>query len=126
MTQHTPEFTLGIEEEYLLVDAESYDLVAAPKTLMDACKSDLEGKVSPEFLQCQIEVGSGVCQTIKEARDDLRHLRRTVAKHAASHGLAPIAASCATLLPIGSSNPTPTRNVTTFCERIWAAWRGVC
>ncbi len=94
MADTDPPFTIGIEEEYLLVDRDSCDLVRAPKALMDACKADLQGKVSPEFLQCQIEVGSGVCRTIGEARDDLRHLRATVAKHAARHGLAPIAASC--------------------------------
>jgi carboxylate-amine ligase len=89
-----PALSMGIEEEYLLVDAESLDLAVAPEALMEECKAELEGKVSPEFLQCQIEIGSGVCQTIAEARDDLRHLRSTVAKHAAKHGLAPIAASC--------------------------------
>lgn len=89
-----PAFTIGIEEEYLLVDIETGDLARAPKALMDACTDELEGKFSPEFLQCQIEVGSGVCQTIGQARDDLRHLRRTVQRHASQHGLAPIAASC--------------------------------
>ncbi len=89
-----PSFTIGIEEEYLLVDAETGALAKAPDALIDACKADLEGKVSPEFLQCQIEIGTGVCATIAEARDDLRHLRRTVAHHAARFGLAPIAASC--------------------------------
>ena len=94
MANEEPPFTLGIEEEYLLVDRESLDLAQAPDGLMEACKADLEGKVSPEFLQCQIEVGSGVCANIGEARDDLRHLRATVARHAAEYGLAPIAASC--------------------------------
>ena len=94
MLASTPDFTIGIEEEYLLVDTDSCDLVRAPKSLMDACIADLGSKFSPEFLQCQIEIGTGVCQTISEAREDLRHLRATVAKHAAVHGLAPIAASC--------------------------------
>ncbi len=89
-----PPFTIGVEEEYLLVDRESLELARAPDALMQACKADLQGQVSPEFLQCQIEVGSGVCRTIGEARDDLRRLRATVARHAADHGLAPIAASC--------------------------------
>jgi len=94
MTAREPAFTIGLEEEYLLVDKSSYDLVHAPKALMDACLADLKGKVSPEFLQCQIEVGTGVCRTIGEAREDLRHLRQSVSKHAADYGLAPIAASC--------------------------------
>ena len=89
-----PEFTIGIEEEYLLVDRDSLDLAEAPEALMDACRADLEDQVSPEFLQCQIEVGTRVCRTIGEARDDLKRLRAGVAKHAARHGLAPIAVSC--------------------------------
>ncbi len=94
MADGTPPFTIGIEEEYLLVDQQTYQLVHAPDSLIEACKKDLAGKVSPEFLQCQIEIGTGVCQTIGEARKDLAHLRRTVARHAADIGLAPIAASC--------------------------------
>ncbi|MGR3660492.1 MAG: carboxylate-amine ligase [Paracoccaceae bacterium] len=94
MGDQQPAFTIGIEEEYLLVDRETLDLAVAPDGLMAACVADLEGKVSPEFLQCQIEVGSGVCRSIGEAREDLRHLRSTVARHAATYGLAPIAAAC--------------------------------
>ncbi len=88
-----PSFTLGIEEEYLLVDTETLDLAAAPDALMDACVSQLEKKVSPEFLQCQIEVGTGVCSTAAEAREDLAHLRRTIAGLAGEYGLAPLAVS---------------------------------
>ncbi len=87
-------FTIGVEEEYLLVDRESLALAVAPDALMDDCKAELEGQVSPEFLQCQIEIGSRVCANIGEARSDLKRLRATVAKHAATYGLAPIAASC--------------------------------
>jgi carboxylate-amine ligase len=89
-----PEFTIGIEEEYLLVDHDSLDLAEAPEALMEACRAELEGQVSPEFLQCQIEVGTRVCHTIAEARDDLRRLRAGVSRHAARFGLAPIAVSC--------------------------------
>ncbi len=89
-----PPFTLGIEEEYLLVDRETLELASAPEGLMAACAAELEGRVGPEFLQCQIEVGTGVCATIAEAREDLRRLRTSVARHAARYGLAPIAASC--------------------------------
>ena len=93
MTHKTPSFTLGIEEEYLIVDAQTLDLVAAPKALMDDCIKQLEDRVSPEFLQCQIEVGTGVCNTVAEARDDLANLRRTVKAACNSHGLEPIAVS---------------------------------
>lgn len=90
----TPEFSLGIEEEYLLVDKDSLALAKAPDALMERCTSELEGQASPEFLQCQIEVGTRVCADIGAARDDLRRLRSTVARVADEFGLMPIAASC--------------------------------
>lgn len=89
-----PEFTLGIEEEYLLVDPQSGALVEAPEELMTACAEALPDQVSPEFLQCQIEIGTKPCANITQARDELRKLRTGVAEQAAKFGLAPIAASC--------------------------------
>jgi carboxylate-amine ligase len=89
-----PTFTIGIEEEYKLVDLETRDLISqVPETMFPECEARLKGQVSPEFLQCQIEVGTQVCNTLDAARNDLAHLRRTVADVAANHGLAIIAAS---------------------------------
>ncbi|MBP0483067.1 carboxylate-amine ligase [Sagittula salina] len=90
----SPPFTIGIEEEYLLVDPETCALVEAPEALMAALTDDLGSQVSPEFLQCQVEIGTRPCATIDEARADLTHLRRTVSQRASEHGLVPIAASC--------------------------------
>ncbi|WP_417721754.1 carboxylate-amine ligase [Salipiger sp.] len=89
-----PEFSIGIEEEYLLVDLDSLALSEAPEALMEACVADLGEQVSPEFLQCQIEIGTRPCPDIASAREDLKRLRATVARHARRHNLAPIAASC--------------------------------
>jgi carboxylate-amine ligase len=89
-----PPFTIGIEEEYLLVDRDSLALAEAPQALMDACKGELQDQVSPEFLNCQIEIGTKVCATVAEARTDLQRLRACIAREAARHNLAPIAASC--------------------------------
>ncbi|MAM61185.1 carboxylate-amine ligase [Maritimibacter sp. UBA3975] len=94
MSATEPPFSIGIEEEYLLVDRETCDLAEAPDALMEACSNELDDQVSPEFLQCQIEIGTHVCAGVSEAREDLRHLRSVVAKCAAEHGLAPIAAAC--------------------------------
>jgi carboxylate-amine ligase len=94
MASTMPSLTLGIEEEYLLVDRDSLDLAEAPPELMEACRGRLESQVSPEYLRCQIEVGTKVCATIAEARDDLKRLRATVSDCAAGFGLSPIAVSC--------------------------------
>ena len=94
MSATEPALTIGVEEEYLLVDRDSLDLASAPEALMRGCAEDLEGRVNPEFLQCQIEVGTGVCETVADAREELRQLRATVARRAAEHNLAPIAVAC--------------------------------
>ena len=89
-----PAFTVGIEEEYLLVDLETRDLASdPPASMMAECEKLLEGQVSPELMRAQVEVGTRPFKTVREARADLAHLRATVAQAAARHGLAPIAAS---------------------------------
>ncbi len=94
MSQGEPPFTIGIEEEYLLVDLQTRDLaVDVPDALMAECQRRLEAQVSPEFLQAQIEVGTRVCGNIKQAAQEIARMRETVAEVAAEHGLAPIAAS---------------------------------
>ncbi len=53
MSQTVPSFTMGMEEEYLLVDRQSRDLVTeVPDALMAECERRLTGRVSPEFLRC--------------------------------------------------------------------------
>ena len=95
MTLKDPSFTVGAEEEYLLVDLETRDLVSEPPPdLMKKCEAALtEGQVSPEFLKSQIEIGTPVCNSVAEVRQELCHLRRTVAEVAGEYGLAPMAAS---------------------------------
>lgn len=89
-----PDFTLGIEEEYLLVDPDTGDLAPAPDAMMAACRDALGDGFSPEFLRCQVEVGTSVSPTVTDARRDLAQLRQTVARIAQDYGLAPISASC--------------------------------
>ena len=102
-----PPFTLGIEEEYLLVDRATGALIStAPESMLAECETHLEGQVTPEFLQSQIEVGTRVCSTLGQARGELAHLRRTVAEVAERHGLAIVAASTHPFAHWGSQRPT--------------------
>ena len=89
-----PSLTLGLEEEYLLVDPTSRDLVAAPpEGFMQRCEERLGGRVAHELLQAQVEVGTSVCQDVGAARAQLMELRATVAATAREFGMAMIAAS---------------------------------
>lgn len=89
-----PSLTIGIEEEYLLVDAESRALAAdPPKELFEKCTAKLGDQVAHEFLKSQIEVNTKVARSIPEATQMLAELRGTVIDIAAEFDLMPIAAS---------------------------------
>ena len=86
-------FTFGIEEEYFLVDAETNSLVRKmPQTFLEAANAAAAGRISPEFLQPQIEVISSPHDNMADARAELRDLRRTISAVAGEHGLAILAA----------------------------------
>jgi len=94
MALKDPSFSIGIEEEYLLVDKASRDLVPdMPQALFDAAQEALQERVAREFLKSQIEVGTSVHRTPREAGRELTSLRTEMARLAGEHGLAPIAAS---------------------------------
>jgi carboxylate-amine ligase len=90
-------YTVGIEEEYFLVDAETKTVAAQrSEAFFAAAKAALGPQVRGELLQSQIEVTTEPHHDMSTARTELRHLRSTVAKVAAEHGLAILAAgTCA-------------------------------
>jgi len=93
MTPKEPSFTFGIEEEYHLVDLKTRSFAPAPAALMEACEAALGKQVAPEFFRSQIEIGTSVWRDFAKAREELAHLRRTIAETAGEFGLAPIATS---------------------------------
>jgi len=86
-------YTIGIEEEYFLVDAETKTVAAErPEAFFSAAKAALGTQVRGEFLQSQIEVSTEPHHDMSTARTELRHLRATIGRIAAEHGLAILAA----------------------------------
>lgn len=89
-----PPFTIGIEEEYMLVHADSLDLVRSmPRGFLKECKSALGQMVMKEYLQCQVEVATSVCDTIEEARRELATCRSALQDIAARYDCMIMAAS---------------------------------
>ena len=87
-------FTMGIEEEYLVVDRETRDLIReAPPDMMQKCSERLGEQVTTELMQCQIEIGTRVCNTVQEGRAELVRLRRGVSDVVREYGFEIIAAS---------------------------------
>jgi len=94
MAFNEPKFTIGIEEEYLLVDKETRGLIVdPPKSLLKECKELLGDQVTNELLRSQIEIGTKVCSSIQEARQEVARLRKSVIKVTDRYDIAPIACS---------------------------------
>ena len=92
-----PSFTIGIEEEYQTIDPETFDLRSHIQTeLMAQGKRVMNEKVKSEMHQAVVEVGTGVCRDIAEARADIVNLRRQMLTLAGQNGL---------LLVAGATHP---------------------
>ena len=87
------DFTLGIEEEFQIIDPVTRELRSHITEMIDEGRMILGEQVKPEMHQSMIEVGTGICNNIQEARADLVRLRRTISTLAESKGLRIAAAS---------------------------------
>lgn len=87
------QFTLGIEEEFQIVDPVTRELKSHVSEILEEGKLLLGEKVKPEMIQSMIEVGTGVCANIQEAREDITKLRCIISSLARKKGLEIVAAS---------------------------------
>ncbi|MGB7859729.1 MAG: carboxylate-amine ligase [Acidimicrobiia bacterium] len=89
-----PAFTVGVEEEYLVVDRETRDLIQTPPPQMwDEINEVVGSRATHEFLQAQIEVRTEVCTKISDAHDELADMRRELSRIVSKYGGALIASS---------------------------------
>ena len=86
-------FTLGIEEEFQIIHPETRELKSAISHMMEASTRLDTIKIMPELHQSVVEVASGVCANIQEARRDVIANRREAARIAAEVGMSIAAAS---------------------------------
>jgi carboxylate-amine ligase len=94
MTLKEPEFTLGVEEEYLLIDIETRDLISDPNPgFMEECAKRTDQHVSRELMRSQIEIGTGVCRNVAQAGEEVKAFRNTITEVGLEHGYAPLAVS---------------------------------
>src|SRR3954453_5044816 len=79
-----PDFTIGIEEELMIVDGETLDLVNAIESLLQDAP---QGAIKPELMESVLEISTDPCETISQAGTQLRALRRQVMDSANAKGL---------------------------------------
>ncbi len=83
-----PSYTIGIEEEFMTIDPASRDLRShIQEEIISKGRLRLEERIKPEMHQSVVEVGTRVCQNIKEAKEDVKMLRREIIKLARENGL---------------------------------------
>jgi carboxylate-amine ligase len=83
-----PSLSIGIEEEYQTIDPETRDLRShIQMEILPKAKLKIAEQVKPEMHQAVVEVGTKVCRDIREARKDMRNLRREMITLAEQNGL---------------------------------------
>jgi carboxylate-amine ligase len=94
MIPEKPRFTIGIEEEYFVVDRSTRDLVRElPDQLFKELEQSPIGEISPEFIRSQVEIGTPVSNNTQELSEYLRVMRKFVSETVNEHGMAIIASS---------------------------------
>ena len=94
MVPDEPTLTIGVEEEYFVVDRETRNLVPdLPDAVRKALEAPPVGMTSPEFLRSQIEIGTPVSKNVTELSEYLAVMRRFVSDVVSEHGMAIISAS---------------------------------
>ena len=80
-------FTLGIEEEFQIVDPQTRELRSHMQQIIEGGKIILKEQVKAEMHQAVVEVGTNICQNIHEARHEVGYLRRVISELATQNGL---------------------------------------
>jgi len=88
-----PKLTIGIEEEYQVIDPATCELTSYIQEILEQGQLVLKDQIKAELLQSQVEVGSTICHDMQEARSELVRLRQSVSDLAESNGLQVLAAS---------------------------------
>jgi glutamate---cysteine ligase / carboxylate-amine ligase len=82
------QYTLGVEEEYMLLDNESFDLVQHVDTVLSAAQNgELTDRIGPELMQSVVEISTPVCKGVAEVDAELRKLRGLVSGIAGERGM---------------------------------------
>lgn len=119
------QFTIGVEEEFFLVDPVTRDLISQPtEAIFEACERNAgPHRIVHEFLNTQIETNTKVCTSIAELRDALHETRSIVVNAAHDHNAAVIAASMHPYAKWQEQSPTPKERYEEFELRMQDAIR---
>lgn len=92
MPKSAYDYTIGVEEEYQIVDPETRGLSSAIENILKDGKDKLGNQITAELMQCQVEIGTRVCRSLQEAREQIIHVRGELNVIARKHGVRIMAA----------------------------------
>jgi carboxylate-amine ligase len=82
-----PAFTLGVEEEFQIIDPETRELRSHVQQILEEGKRVLQERVKPEMHQSVVELGTGICKNIQEVRRDVGEMRAEIIRLAGRTGM---------------------------------------
>jgi YbdK family carboxylate-amine ligase len=112
--------TLGVEEEFHLVDPVTYELTPSPALAEGALRGEFGSRIHPEITTTQLETTTGICRTLAEVREEITGARREAGAAAESAGVAILAASTHPFGTWQQQQITHDRRYEAMVER-WAA-----
>jgi carboxylate-amine ligase len=83
----TPPLTIGIEEEYQIIDPTTRELRAYAQQFLERGQRLRADQIQPEFLQSQVELGTHICQDVREVRREITRMRRLIWEVAEQEGV---------------------------------------
>jgi len=87
MTVQRPAFTLGVEEEFQIIDPETRELRSHVQEMLEEGVRVLKERVKPEMHQSVMEIGTGICKDAGEVRRDVMELRSEIIRLAEKSGM---------------------------------------
>ncbi|HEX9688968.1 MAG TPA: carboxylate-amine ligase [Thermoanaerobaculia bacterium] len=87
MTVQRPAFTLGVEEEFQIIDPETRELRSHVQQMLEEGRRVLKERVKPEMHQSVMEIGTGICKDVGEVRRDVSELRSEIIHLAEKTGM---------------------------------------
>ncbi|HEX8706794.1 MAG TPA: carboxylate-amine ligase [Pyrinomonadaceae bacterium] len=86
MSTHTEDFTIGVEEEYQIIDPRSRELESRSGRILPGAREAVGENVTPELYLSQIEIGTPICRSLGQVRAELVRLRAEVIAAAEEKG----------------------------------------
>jgi len=82
----TKKFTLGIEEEFQILESDTYTLRSQMSKILEGGKVFLKERIKEEMHQSVVEMGTNICGNVQEARDEISYLRQQIIELAGKEG----------------------------------------